>query len=389
MASVRRKDRSPYYFACFYNEQGESKCFSTKSKNKKEAQRIAEEWEEAWRKKVTTSQAKDVLNGILKLVGQDAIPSKTFNEVLGQWLEEKRPEVLISSFDQYAGFVKTVELHFGLMGKKDIRSLGHSHIVALRQSLAGAVGPSTTNKYLDLLRMVIGYAVRRRYIDHSPMVDVKPVAVPSSNHSSRRDLALTEVRALLKIAPTLWVGMILCGLYLGQRLGDIARLTWGRISEISDGNDRRFLFTFSTGKTDRPMIIPVAAPLENHLRSIRPPAPAANQLIFPAAHALLDKKGRVQRLSNQFYCLLVKANLAIKRSKANTGKGHSGRRKVGELSFHSLRHSATSLLKSAGVPQAVVMDIIGHESTAISRAYTHIDEKSKLRAIDNMEDVTK
>jgi len=388
MASVRRKDRSPYWFACFYDENGNAKCISTKSKNKKDALRIANEWESAWQKKVTTVQAQNVLNDILKLVGQKEIPTQTFDEVLDLWLKERKPEVKASSYDQYLGFAKTIRAHLGVIAQNDIQSIRHDHIVALRSSLVNQVGPSTTNKHLDLLRMVFGYAERRRFIERSPMIDVKHVAVPVEDESARRNLTLPEIRSLLNVASPLWVGLILCGLYLGQRLGDIARLTWGRIYETVEGDRRRYQFVFRTGKTTRPMIIPVAAPLERHLRSIRPANPAPNDLIFPEAAALLGKTGKVQRLSNCFYGLLVKAKLASKRSKANTGKGHSGRRKVSELSFHSLRHSATSLLKSAGVPQAVVMDIIGHESTAISRAYTHIDDQSKARAIDNMEDVT-
>jgi integrase len=37
-----------------------------------------------------------------------------------------------------------------------------------------------------------------------------------------------------------------------------------------------------------------------------------------------------------------------------------------ELSFHSLRHTAVSLLKEAGIPDAVVMELVGHESAAMS-----------------------
>lgn len=66
------------------------------------------------------------------------------------------------------------------------------------------------------------------------------------------------------------------------------------------------------------------------------------------------------------------------------GKGHSQRRTVGEISFHSLRHTATSLLKSAGVPEAVAMDIVGHESEAICRHYTHVDNKAKRSALNKL-----
>jgi hypothetical protein len=46
------------------------------------------------------------------------------------------------------------------------------------------------------------------------------------------------------------------------------------------------------------------------------------------------------------------------------------------------------LLKNAGVSEAVARDIIGHESAAISRHYTHIDEASKRKAIAKLPDVT-
>jgi len=47
------------------------------------------------------------------------------------------------------------------------------------------------------------------------------------------------------------------------------------------------------------------------------------------------------------------------------------------LPRQNLRHTATSLLKNAGVPAAVAMDIIGHESEAINRHYTHIETSTK------------
>ena len=59
-----------------------------------------------------------------------------------------------------------------------------------------------------------------------------------------------------------------------------------------------------------------------------------------------------------------------------------------ELSFHALRHTATSLMKNAGVSPAIVQDIIGHESPAISAHYTRIEESTKRLAVDALPDVT-
>ena len=57
------------------------------------------------------------------------------------------------------------------------------------------------------------------------------------------------------------------------------------------------------------------------------------------------------------------------------------------LTFHSLRHSATLILKNAGVSPAVVQEFIGHDSKAVSQNYTHIEMEAMRRATDLMPDV--
>jgi hypothetical protein len=39
------------------------------------------------------------------------------------------------------------------------------------------------------------------------------------------------------------------------------------------------------------------------------------------------------------------------------------------------------MMKNQGVSEAVAMDIVGHETRAISANYTHIEESSRLDAI--------
>ena len=43
-------------------------------------------------------------------------------------------------------------------------------------------------------------------------------------------------------------------------------------------------------------------------------------------------------------------------------------------------HTAVSLLKDAGVPDAVVMALVGHESSAMSHRYTHVGKEALARA---------
>ena len=71
----------------------------------------------------------------------------------------------------------------------------------------------------------------------------------------------------------------------------------------------------------------------------------------------------------------------LKDQKKSTGKGHAGKRKLNRISFHALRHTTTSLLKNAGVAASIVQEIVGHESSAMSDHYTHVDDGAKCEAL--------
>ena len=87
--------------------------------------------------------------------------------------------------------------------------------------------------------------------------------------------------------------------------------------------------------------------------------------------------------------LLVDVGLAQPRPEKWQSQGirRDAPRKHSEITFHSLRHSTTSFLKNAGVSEAIVRDIIGHESRAVSQHYTVIDEDAKRAAMDKLPDL--
>ena len=85
---------------------------------------------------------------------------------------------------------------------------------------------------------------------------------------------------------------------------------------------------------------------------------------------------------------MVTAKIVEARPHVKSGDGRAAKRAASVLSFHSLRHTATSMLKNAGVSDSVTMDIIGHESAAVSKNYTHIDKETKRKALDKLPDIT-
>jgi len=122
--------------------------------------------------------------------------------------------------------------------------------------------------------------------------------------------------------------------------------------------------------------------IENLPASDEPTAP-----LFPKACECKTQNPHGGPLSNQFYNILVACGYVPKRTHKKEKEGRSSARQQNDLSFHCLRHTATSLLKNAGVSDVIARDIIGHESEAISQNYTHIDSATKRRALNKMPDV--
>jgi integrase len=61
------------------------------------------------------------------------------------------------------------------------------------------------------------------------------------------------------------------------------------------------------------------------------------------------------------------------------------------LRFHDLRHTAISALGEAGVPDRVIMDIVGQVSARMLRRYSHIQleaERAAIQALSNRPQTT-
>jgi integrase len=165
-------------------------------------------------------------------------------------------------------------------------------------------------------------------------------------------------------------------LYLGQRLGDLARLTWRSVN--FETNE----IAFTAKKTGSRIVSPFVHPLVDYLASLES-SDNPNAHIFPNA----AKHKRTASLSNQFREILVDAGLAEARDYRTTTKGRAAQREA-EISFHSLRHSAVTMLKASGLIDVSVREIVGHDSAAASRHYTHLSTDDLRNAMQRLPDVT-
>jgi integrase len=170
----------------------------------------------------------------------------------------------------------------------------------------------------------------------------------------------------LSVADEEWKSMILFALYSGARLSDVATLTWENVDLSS--KELRFVAR-KTGKT---IILPLAGPLAAHVETLSA-ADTPDASLHPRAFSIVRMQGRSGHLSNQFADLLAQAGLRIKQPHRKTNNKEQGRRRRNEgLSFHSLRHTSVTLLKEAGIPQAVVMELVGPDNEEMSQHYTRV-----------------
>lgn len=379
MSSIWKHPLSKYWVACFTDNTGKQRKKSTKTTNRKQAEKIARDLEESYNKEATELQVRKLLQESYEDIHGEKMSNYTIRSYLTQWLESKKPEISPSTQSAYSIAVEKFLETIGKRADKDLAHLKTGDIILFRDKYAKKLAPKTVNRYIKSLRVAFNDAWKQDLMQDNPAAKVKTIKLKTPE-VQRIAFTTEQVRLLLEVADEEWVGMILTGLYTGQRLGDIVRLKWSHVDLLNK------IISFETQKTSRRIIVPIAEPLLRHLMSIAS-TDCASAPVFPEAYADYERHERVTCHSNQFYRLMVTAGIAKSRSTKATGLGRREARKVNELSFHCLRHTATSLLKNAGVSEAVAMDIIGHDSKEISLNYTHIEDNAKREALNKLPDL--
>jgi integrase len=371
MASVWKHPLSQYWTACFRDLGGRQRRISTKTTDRKTAQRLADEYEAAVRTKRTLRQAQVVLDRLHEEFSGVAVPRKTVRAYCQEWLATKEPEIA----PRTAAFYRSSSAKFldflGNRADTALSELSKADIVAYRNSLAPSLSARSANNDLTVVRMLFKAAQRDELLTQNPAEFVNSVRQRAT--SDRRPFTLAEIQAVLSIADPEWQSLIRFGFYTGQRLGDLAALRWSNIDLSRDE------IRFVTAKTGRRMIIPLSDGLRTHIATLAP-SDQPDAVVHPRAFAILEANSNTSMLSRQFGELLASAGLRTAAPHQSTGKTRSSRRNLNALSFHSLRRTATTLLHEAGVAGAVAQALIGHDSEAIHEHYVNVGRDALQKA---------
>lgn len=380
MAYLRRLPGSKYWIAGFTLPDGRRTQRSTKMTDKAKAMKVALAFEESSRNRISESQALRVMGDIVEQIHGTRLSQSSVADYANAWLARKRGETKETTMATYESAVTGL---LGALGDKASIPLHHvstAMIADWRDKAAAKATARTANNKAKVIRILFQAAWRDGLIAENSAAKLTSLRTAESK---RRPFTLKELKAVLAVANQEWRGMVLAGLYTGQRLRDLARLTWANVDL------ERKEIRLATSKTGRRQFIPIAAPLRRYLEAL-PSTDDPHAPIFPNLHKHTATKNGSSRLSQLFFEILVDAGLADERAAKweSTGKGRDGARARAEVSFHCLRHTATSLLKAAGVAESVARDLIGHDSAHVSQNYTHTSDESRREAIDKLPDVT-
>lgn len=382
MASVHRHDRSPYWYGSYPVGNGKWVLRSTKLTDRKKAEALVESYHATTRGTLTMIQAQKQISEIYANMNTgEKLPSSTIGGYLDKFLEQKKAEVSSSTLDAYEATFRFFKQFLGPRAGLDIKLLTRDDVVKFRQDRMNKTSPATARQTIKKLNVAIHEAQMEGLImshvgDGLTRIKFDPMAVKT------REFTPGEIRKIDQaIDDPEWKGMFAFGLYTGQRIKDVAKAEWANVN-FKEGFIRLFI---SKKKVEQKKFL--APPLKANLELMK--KKATTPYLFPKAFEMVAKKDRSAVLSNQFAVFLVKAGILDKAHTSHKKKaqGRSAKRTRSGVGFHSLRHGATSLLKKIGVPHAVAMEIVGHDSKQVSQHYTHIGDDAIRDALKNFPDL--
>jgi integrase len=388
MSSVHKVGSKPNWICFFTDHTGRRRGKTTGTTDRAEAIRICYEIQKIEDKarngRITEDRARRIIGSVVADILEASgskLERQSIAEHFTSWLKAREHETAAGTFARYSGVVAMFLKFLGAKRTADLESLQSTDIERYRATMIGKVSNATVNTHLKVLRVCLEKAVKKNVFEKNPARLVDNLD-PSKRH--RRDaFKLEELKRVLKVANEEWRGLILVCLYTGMRLSDGANLTWANV-DLTAENGKGEIVMGEKKKGGKTINFPIARPLRPHLEKL----PSADDPLTPIFANLSEKPE--SWLSNQFHEIMALAGLVKSRKiheKKVDGKGRGAQRVLNRLTFHSLRHTATSLLKNAGVSDAIARDLIGHDSESVSRNYTHIDAETRRAALDKMPEV--
>ena len=265
----------------------------------------------------------------------------------------------------------------------------HKEVVEMRQVGTGIAeayadnlrtenySASTYNQHLKTLSLIWGVLSRKAKIDHNPWAWDKATKTGIMRRSltsekaarKRRALSPDELTQIFKHARGDYHTLFMILLFTGQRLVDAVKMEWqsidlakGTISIIPQKTARR---------TGRQVYIPLLPQLRQELES----KIKSGKYILPELVNLYDRDAG-SSLSKSMKDIFQAAGIET--------QIEGGKKSITKVGAHSFRHSFVTIARSAGIPDAMIRTITGHESLEMVDHYTQFTPETVSKLADSL-----
>ena len=252
----------------------------------------------------------------------------------------------------------------------EVRHVKAAHVELFLKHVREGHAASTYNNRVCVLREMYRVLMPKARAKVNPFEGVKLLADDSH---TRRELTVEELKRLIECAARVsdeYRKLFGIGIYTGLRLGDCCNLNWKNVDVV------RSIIQVIPKKTakyahGKPVTIPIHPTLS--LMFQETPVEDRTGYVLPNiqayyAHSRSKVANHIKRIFN---------DAGIITSVKVEGRTHL----APEATFHSFRHTFVSLSANAGVPLHIVQEIVGHESTTMTRHYYHQDERALRQAV--------
>lgn len=330
--------------------------------------------QEIARETITGVSLRKFFSSMMRILTGEEMQIITIESWCQEWLSRKERDSSKATMARYKGHVKTFLSWMGDNAAKPLETLTTGDVERWKRHLLDqGIAGKTAMSYLKDLGQIYRTAIREGLISFSP---VGAVAPPSTDDSQeRKPFSQEEVQKLMKAAPSeQWKGMILAAAYTGLRLGDVATLQW---SSVDLETKMIELMPSKTKRKKRTVSIPIQPDLLAYLSSAPVTDDSPDAYVFPD----LAKLGIGARygLSQTFNSIMEAAG--VDRGKPSRESREGKGRITYERGFHSLRHTFTTWLRTAGVSEEDRMALTGHTTRDSHSIYSHTEESVLRNAV--------
>jgi integrase len=381
--------RSPYWIAVYRDETGRRRKRSTKQTNKAKAREIAFTLEraasEARRGALTEARTRELLSEVLRSVNGEGLRTFTVAQWFDHFVNLKRKSRAGKTALRHAQVMNEFVRFLGYRANLNIATVTSKDVADFRDRRESfGLSPATLNGDIAVLSAAFNAVLRQGHISVNPCAAIEPLkdrcvhksvftpeqvtailrAIDCMQFAAPRGGRLDEVanQALRRD----WKGLVLTAFYSGLRLSDASNLQFKHVDVLSEIKTIRL----AQRKTGAEIVIAIHPVLEDYFLSL--PAPNTDEAyLFPSL-----AQRNISPLSKAFKKIMDAACI-----EQSVIRGNS-RRKVFALSFHSLRHSFTSLLANAGVSEETRMALTGHTTREMQQRYTHRELTLLRDAVD-------